>query len=40
MIFHLKALQTRMQMDVNNFFLAQVVPEIYAKKTQASKTAR
>ena len=29
--FHLKALQTRMQIDVNNFFVAQVVPDIYAK---------
>ena len=29
--FHLKALQTRMQIDKNNFFVAQVVPEIYTK---------
>ena len=29
--FHLKALQPRMQIDVNNFFVAQVVPEIYTK---------
>ena len=26
-----------MLIDVNNFFVAQVVPEIYAKKTQVSK---
>ena len=26
--FHLKALQTRMRMNVNNFFEGQVVPEI------------
>ena len=32
LFFHLKALQTRMQIDVNNFFIAQVVPEISAKK--------
>ena len=32
-IFHLKALQTRMQIDVNNFFIAQVVPESSAKNT-------
>ena len=31
--FHLKALQTRMQINVNKFFVAQVVPEIYAKNT-------
>ena len=29
----------RMQIDMNNFFVAQMVPEIY-KKTQGSKTAR
>ena len=28
LFFHLKALQTRMQIDVKNFFVAQVVPEI------------
>ena len=28
-LFHLKALQTKMQIDVNNFFVPQVVPEIY-----------
>ena len=33
LFFHLKALQTRMQIDENNFFVAQVVPEIYAKNT-------
>ena len=33
LFFHLKALQTRMQIDVNNFFVAQVVPEIFAKNT-------
>ena len=31
LFFHLKALQTRMQIDVNKFFVAQVVPEIYSK---------
>ena len=35
----LKVLQTKMQIDVNCFFVAQVVPEIYAK-TQVSKSAR
>ena len=30
---HLKALLTWMQTDLNNFFVAQVVPEIYAKTT-------
>ena len=38
-VFHLKALQTMVLIDVINFFLAQVVPKIYAK-TQVSKTAR
>ena len=33
LFLHLKALQTRMQIDVNNVFVAQVVPEIYAKNT-------
>ena len=33
LFFHLKTLQTRMQIDVNNFFVAQMVPEIYAKNT-------
>ena len=33
LFFHLKALQTRMQMDVIHSFVAQVVPEIYAKNT-------
>ena len=28
-LFRLKVLQTRMQIDLNNFFAAQVVPEIY-----------
>ena len=36
--FHLKALQTRMWINENNFFGGQVVLEIYAK-TQVSKTA-
>ena len=31
--FYLKALQTKMQIDENSFFVAQVVPEIYAKNT-------
>ena len=30
---YLKALQTRMQIDVNNFFIPQVVLKIYAKNT-------
>ena len=33
LFFHLKALQTRMQIDVYNFFVVQVVPEIYSKNT-------
>ena len=32
LVFHLKALQTRMLIYENNFFVAQVVLEIYAKK--------
>ena len=31
--FHLKALQTRMQIDFENFFIAKVVPEISVKNT-------
>ena len=31
--FHLKAFQTRMQIDEKTFFVAQVVPEKYAKNT-------
>ena len=31
LFFHLKGLQTRMQINVNNFFVAKVVPEMYAK---------
>ena len=31
LFLYLKALQTRMQIDENNFFEAQVVAEIYAK---------
>ena len=30
-LFHLIALQTKMQIDENNFFVAQVVPEIYSR---------
>ena len=33
----LKALQTRMQIDKNYFFVAQMVPEIYAKKHKIKK---
>ena len=33
LFFHLKTLQTRIQIDAYNFFVAQVVPEIYAKNT-------
>ena len=29
--FHQKALQARMHIDVNNFFVAQVVPQKYTK---------
>ena len=32
-LLHLKDLWTRMYIDVNNFFVAQVVPEIFAKNT-------
>ena len=32
-IFHLKALQTRMRINVNNFSVAQIVPDIYLKST-------
>ena len=33
LFFHLKARQTMMQIEVNNLYGAQVVPEIYAKNT-------
>ena len=39
LLFHLKALQTRTDIDVYKFFVAQVVPEIYAKNVSL-KTAR
>ena len=38
-LFQMKALQKRVQKDVNRFIVPQVVPEIYAK-TKVSKTAR
>ena len=33
LFLHLKAFQTRIQIDVNNFFVGQGVSEIYAKNT-------
>ena len=37
LFFHPKALQTRMQIEENNFFVVQVVPDIYAKSTSLKK---
>ena len=33
-LLHLKALQARMQIAVNTFFVAEVVPEIYPKNNK------
>ena len=44
LFFHLKALQTRMQIDVNNFFQTAFLQlkwfRRYTRKTQVSKTAK